>query len=103
MQSIWEYGTIKSIEDEGVDNLSEILGNFIYKNGALVEKPDQMEAFPGDSIYEVIRMVDGKLVFLEDHLDRFYGSLELAGKKAKPERRVLKGSMERLIHANGGG
>ncbi|QSX08300.1 aminotransferase class IV family protein [Alkalibacter rhizosphaerae] len=103
MQSIWEYGTIKLLKDNGVENLSEILGSFIYKNGALVGKPDQMEAFPGDSIYEVIRMVDSRLVFLEDHLDRFYGSLELAGKKAKPERLVLKESMERLIHANGGG
>jgi branched-chain amino acid aminotransferase len=79
--------------------MSEILGTVVLENGRLAPI-GEMTAFPGNSIYEVIRVVEGRPVFLKDHLERLYRSLELAGRRFVPESDQLMADMATLIEAN---
>jgi len=53
-----------------------------------------------NSIYEVIRLVDGVPLFFEDHLERMQRSAELCGEKIhKPPRRI-RDEIRQLVAAN---
>jgi len=58
---------------------------------------------PGDNdggIYEVLRVVNGIPLFLEDHLQRFYHSAQLAGKTINFPEEQVKLLLENLIEKN---
>jgi len=48
-------------------------------------------------IYEVLRVVDGVPLFLEDHLERFYNSAQLAGKTVKYTSGEIRSFLKLLI------
>ncbi len=54
----------------------------------------------GKSIYEVARLVGKRLLFLEDHLDRLFASLELEGRKSWLSRQTIREYLEKLIREN---
>lgn len=51
-------------------------------------------------IYEVLRVVDGIPLFLEDHLERFYSSANLAGKKIRFSAAKIERLLDELIQSN---
>ncbi|MCG6186350.1 aminotransferase class IV [Maribellus maritimus] len=51
-------------------------------------------------IYEVLRVVDGIPLFLEDHLDRFYASAEIAGKIIRFSEIQIENLLNQLIEYN---
>lgn len=51
-------------------------------------------------IYEVIRVTSGVPLFLEDHLDRFYHSAVLAGKKIRFSKHQIARFLQELIDKN---
>lgn len=58
---------------------------------------------PGENeggIYEVVRVMNGIPLFLEDHLERFYHSAELAGKSIKYTDFQIKQFLVNLIEKN---
>jgi branched-chain amino acid aminotransferase len=58
---------------------------------------------PGENeggIYEVLRVVEGVPLFLEDHLDRFYHSAQLASKNIGYSESQIKGFLVDLINKN---
>lgn len=59
--------------------MDQILGTYVYERGITKEKAESMPNFPGESIYEWIRVSGGYPVFLKDHLERLNRSLTLAG------------------------
>jgi len=54
----------------------------------------------GLAVYEIFRVVEGVPVFLEDHLQRLYQSLELEGVSIQEDRDKMKRRIDRLIAAN---
>lgn len=51
-------------------------------------------------IYEVVRIINGVPLFLEDHLKRFYLSAQIAGKTIRFSEDQIKGLLIRLIAQN---
>jgi branched-chain amino acid aminotransferase len=51
-------------------------------------------------IYEVVRLINGKILFLEDHLDRFYNSLNYTGLKNNYARKEILDQLGLLIREN---
>ncbi|TJX14021.1 branched-chain amino acid aminotransferase [Tissierella creatinini] len=60
---------------------SEVIKDFYVVNGDLISSND-LTLFEGISkppIYEIIRIIDGVPIYLEDHLNRMYESAKLTG------------------------
>lgn len=71
-------------------------------NNKLVSKEEMEELLKKDSakIYEVIRVVEGRPVFLREHFDRMNESIRLSGLKGVLDYEYYKRSAELLISAN---
>lgn len=71
-------------------------------NKKLVSKEELEELLKKDSakIYEVIRVVEGRPVFLKEHFDRMNESIRLSGFKSVLDYGYYKKSIEMLIEAN---
>jgi branched-chain amino acid aminotransferase len=54
----------------------------------------------GKSVYEIIRIIQGIPLFLEDHLERFNSSIELAGNKPVMAVQQIPVLLQRLIRLN---
>jgi len=72
------------------------------KNGKLITKIYLHELIEQDTakIYEVIRLIHRKPIFLREHFDRMNKSIELSGYKDKMEFNNFKNSIELLIKEN---
>lgn len=57
----------------------KILGNKYVINGKSADTSDFTPDMSTDIYYEVVRLIDGKVLFLEDHLERFQRSLKGSG------------------------
>ena len=79
----------------------------IYVNGDLVPRPDaKVSVFDsaflvGDGVWEGIRLQEGELVFLEEHLDRLYAGAKTIGMDVGMSRERLTGEIQRTLDANG--
>ena len=51
-------------------------------------------------IYEVLRVLDGIPLFLEDHLERFYKSAKIAGKLIRFNEIQIEDLLKKLIELN---
>ncbi|MCF6342996.1 MAG: aminotransferase class IV [Bacteroidales bacterium] len=54
----------------------------------------------GKSIYELLRVINGKPLFLEDHIQRFFRSLQLAGLQSGMSEQQLANNLNSLIESN---
>ena len=83
----------------------------IYLNGEIRDCRDFQSAangdfsfdmpFAGQIIYEVVRFIDAKGVFLKDHYQRFIGSLALAGMTSDLSYESYREACCRLLETNG--
>jgi branched-chain amino acid aminotransferase len=76
-----------------------ILGNRYCINGISVDVSGFVPDMSADTYYEVVRLIDGKLLFLPDHLERLRHSLSASG-TAYPGDQMIKESLGLLIHEN---
>ena len=53
----------------------------------------------GISVYEVVRLIDGKLLFLEDHLKRLFSSVKMAGLQPLPQE-PIRTNLQKLLAMN---
>jgi branched-chain amino acid aminotransferase len=51
-------------------------------------------------VYEVVRVIDGKILFLEDHLERFYETFNLKNIKFPLKEKQLAKALKVLIESN---
>lgn len=68
-----------------------------------MESTKKLEIFKnltGPAIYEVIRVVNGKPMFLEDHLERVYNSANLTNYNMKFNKNQIVTHINRLINEN---
>lgn len=78
---------------------------YLWK-GSLVEKEEMQIDFNdrgyqfGDGIYEFVRVYNGKLFALEEHLDRFENSARLLDMNMGYSREEIRGFFEQMVEAN---
>lgn len=75
------------------------LGLTYVINGKSADLSDFIPDMSADIYYEVIRLIDGKLLFLEDHLDRLKNSLAGSG-VVFPGKEAILGSLALLLEKN---
>lgn len=51
-------------------------------------------------IYEVVRVIDGKILFLEDHIERFYETFRIKNIKFPLDEKQLRNSLKVLVESN---
>jgi branched-chain amino acid aminotransferase len=93
-------GTHVSIEDSRNDDV------LIYINGELVHRNDaKISVFDsgyliGDGIWEAVRLHNGVLVFIDQHLDRLYAAAKAIGLDLKLNKLQLIDEVKRMLKAN---
>ncbi len=94
------HGTHNAIADERNDKV------LIYVNGDLVPRNEaRISVFDsgyliGDGIWEALRLHDGVLVFLDEHLDRLWLAAATVGMDLKMSREDLTAALWRTLDAN---
>ena len=73
---------------------------FFSLNGEIKPNTDFVASENEGGIYEVLRVIDGIPVFLEEHLERFYRSAELAGKTIRFNPLKIRSFLQKLITVN---
>lgn len=73
---------------------------FFSLNGEIKPNTDFIASENEGGIYEVLRVIDGIPVFLEEHLGRFYHSARLAGKTVRFNAQSIRNILKELIAVN---
>jgi len=81
--------------------MSECSGENFILNSELVPavKFNNSLVFEGDSLYEVIRIVNGKPLFFHDHMERLANSARLKGKDLLAGEPELRAAVQLLLHS----
>jgi len=77
----------------------KILGKKYVINGNSVDVSGSIPDMSADTYYEVVRLIDGKLLFLPDHLDRLQQSFSGSGAAYPGNQRVIE-NLNLLIQEN---
>ncbi|GAA0454904.1 D-amino-acid transaminase [Alkalibacillus silvisoli] len=72
---------------------------FIERNKATIDMEDRGHQF-GDGVYEVVRVYDGEVFLMQDHLDRLQYSLDEVEIKYDVKEQNLSSLLEQLIKKN---
>ena len=73
----------------------------LTQNGATsVIDPKTLQINADRSVYEVIRIIDGKALFLEDHFERLKSSVNIRGFSFEMEFRGFKQKIAELVRLN---
>ncbi|WP_052220243.1 aminotransferase class IV [Clostridium homopropionicum] len=82
--------------------MSECYRNLFIKNSQILNTEEFKDEYlnKGKALYEVIRIIDGIPLFLEDHLDRLYNSEKITGLKIWLSKEEIKDSIVNLARVN---
>lgn len=75
-------------------------GKFIIYNGEAIENKENIYLEKGQKIYEVIRVIEGVPLFLEEHIERLEKSCDLVGFKITIDKKDIIRDIIRLIKKN---
>ena len=95
------HGTHNAVEDPRNETV------LIYVNGELFSRNEaKISVFDsgyliGDGVWEALRLHEGVLVFLDEHLDRLWQGAATIGMKLPWTREQLIGEIRRTLEANG--
>ncbi len=76
------------------------VNKYFISNGELIGAKQFISGLNEGGIYEVLRIVDGIPLFLEDHMERFYHSANLAGINIGYSESQISGFLRNLIEKN---
>lgn len=94
-------GTHDAIEDARNDSiLVSVNGELVPRNEATISVFDS-GYLVGDGVWEAVRLHDGVLVFLDDHLDRMWAAAATVGIDIGRTREELTSEIRRVLDANG--
>src|SRR5690625_335106 len=74
-------------------------GKFIHKDALLFPIEDRGSQF-GDGVYEVIRIYEGNIYLLDDHIERLYRSLQAIYIQIKETTEQMKRALQELSSRN---
>lgn len=77
----------------------EYFGDIVYVNGEYVS-PSAIPKFGSLNIYEVIRIIDGKILFWEEHFERLLSSLKSFNCLNLVTKDALKSVIQKLVLVN---
>ena len=77
----------------------KVLGEKYFIDGISADVSDFIPDMSADIYYEVVRLMDGKFLFLQDHLDRLQHSLSGSGLEY-PGSRVIRDNLRLLQNSN---
>jgi branched-chain amino acid aminotransferase len=82
--------------------MKECINDYFLKNSKVIscDEFDQEMVSEGKSIYEVVRIIEGLPLFLEQHLQRLENSCKLEGKEALLIKEEIRGNFNELIKVN---
>lgn len=82
--------------------MSDCLHSYFIRNSTDIPASlwDKSILSTGKSVYEVLRVIDGIPLFLDDHLERFFNSLNLAGLKTGMSAMDISLALNRLVEIN---
>lgn len=95
------HGTHNAVEDDRNKNV------LIYVNGELFPRDEaKISVFDsgylvGDGVWEALRLHQGVLVFLDEHLDRLWQGAATIGMEIPWTREELTGEIRKTLRANG--
>ncbi|MFQ5983470.1 MAG: aminotransferase class IV, partial [Woeseiaceae bacterium] len=94
------HGTHNAVADERNDNvLIYVNGDLVPRNQASISVFDSGYLI-GDGIWEALRLHDGVLVFLDEHLDRLWQAAATVGMDLRMSREDLASELRRTLEAN---
>lgn len=79
----------------------------VWVNGRLVPRPEAVVSVfdsgfvLGDGVWEGLRLVNGRLVFLDEHLDRLIRGAAQIRLEIRLDRRALRDALYRTVESNG--
>ena len=82
--------------------MTEATGNYLVADNQIVPVAefDNYVADLNNTIYEVLRVIDSKPLFIGEHVDRLTGSFELRQKDISPYRSQIINGIRKLIEEN---
>ncbi|UZQ50495.1 aminotransferase class IV [Clostridium kluyveri] len=82
--------------------MEQYSNNFFLYNDEIKNKEESLEdtSYNGKSIYEVIRIIDGKPLFLEPHLRRMENSCKITGLRIWLTGDEIKNRIKKLVEVN---
>lgn len=82
--------------------MGECIHQYFLLNGKVRKSGDFLHRFinEGNSIYEVTRLTGTGVMFLDDHIDRFFNSLKLDGLEPEFRREEIRRQFSELIRLN---
>ncbi|MGL4730119.1 MAG: aminotransferase class IV [Clostridium sp.] len=82
--------------------MNKISKEYILYNGVIThkEKYENIKSRSLKQIYEVIRIINGKPLFLKEHIERLINSIEIMNLNIIIDKKVIKKEMEELINKN---
>ncbi|MEJ8555411.1 aminotransferase class IV [Tepidibacter sp. Z1-5] len=80
----------------------QIEGNYYILNGIIHNADEKVKFSEGinSSIYEVVRVINGKILFLEQHLERLFKSAKILGFKINTSKERIVKHINLLIDKN---
>ncbi|MGO1370649.1 MAG: aminotransferase class IV [Senegalia sp. (in: firmicutes)] len=79
-------------------NINTFSEFFVYNNEICSDKDLKLSS--GEKVYEVIRVIDGAPLFLEEHIQRLEKSIELLGYKSQITDEEINKNIYKLIEKN---
>ncbi|HVN58002.1 MAG TPA: aminotransferase class IV [Bacteroidales bacterium] len=81
--------------------MSECFGNFFVLNGKLTSAGFFINSliYEGESVYEVIKSINGIPVFFGDHMNRLYKSVEIIGRRMLCDKDLIRAAVLALAGA----
>ena len=94
------HGTHNAVPDERNEQIKiYINGDFFDRSEARISVFDS-GYLVGDGIWEALRLHEGVLVFLDQHLDRFYSAAATIGMNVGMSREVLEQELYKVVRHN---
>lgn len=80
--------------------MDKLTGKYFIKNGAIFEADDFNYELSERNVYEVIRIIEGIPLFLEEHLERMTDSLHLLKMEMTKSHEEIRNSIQMMVKRN---
>ena len=91
---------LQRFDDRNRDLVVNVAGELTHRSEAGVSPFDSVVQ-GGDAVWEGLRLVNGRIIALDEHLDRLYASAKALAFERLPDRAWIVEQLRRTLEANG--